>query len=90
VTTDIADGNARLVVQDSGPGLTEQDLAHLFQPFYRGDPARTRDTGGGLGLALARAVVDLHGGRIRAGNAPSGGARFEIEFPLAPHHERAR
>ncbi len=82
VTTGIADGNARLTVQDSGPGLSEQDLAHLFQPFYRGDPARTRDTGGGLGLALARAVVDLHGGGIRAGNAPSGGARFEIEFPL--------
>lgn len=83
VTTGIADGNARLTVEDSGPGLSEQDLAHLFQPFYRGDPARTRDTGGGLGLALVRAVVDLHGGRIQVANAASGGARFEIEFPLA-------
>jgi two-component system sensor histidine kinase MtrB len=56
---------------------------HLFEPFYRGDPARPRATGHGLGLALVRAVVDLHGGRIRAGNGPGGGARFEIEFPLA-------
>jgi signal transduction histidine kinase len=84
VTTAIADGHARLTVEDSGPGLSAQDLAHIFEPFYRGDPARPRATGHGLGLALVRAVVDLHGGRLRAANAPNGGARLEMEFPLAP------
>jgi two-component system OmpR family sensor kinase len=83
VSTALADGSARLAVEDSGTGLSPQDLMHLFEPFYRGDPARPRATGHGLGLALVRAVVDLHGGRIRAGNGPGGGARFEIEFPLA-------
>lgn len=82
VATALVDRRARLTIEDSGPGLSEQDIAHLFEPFYRGDPARTRETGGGLGLALARAVTDVHGGRIRAANAPSGGARFEIDFPL--------
>lgn len=82
VATEIVEGRARLTVEDSGPGLSPDDLAHVFEPFYRADAARTREVGAGLGLALARAVTALQGGRIRAANAPSGGARFELEFPL--------
>jgi two-component system OmpR family sensor kinase len=82
VATGVEDGRARVTVQDSGPGLSAADLEHLFEPFYRADAARTRGTGAGLGLAVARAVVDLHGGRIRAANAPGGGARFDVDLPL--------
>jgi len=76
------DGWARLAIEDSGPGLAAEDLAHVFEPFYRADTARTRDVGAGLGLAVARAVTMLHGGRIRGVRAAGGGARFELELPL--------
>ena len=71
-----------LQVRDSGPGITPEDLPHVFERFYRGDRARRRHEGGsGLGLAIARSIVEAHGGRIRAESPPGGGAVFTIELP---------
>lgn len=78
----LGDERRRVVVSDSGPGIDEGDLPHLFERFYRADPARDRASGGsGLGLAIVRAIVEAHGGTVRAANEPGGGARFEVELP---------
>src|SRR5436305_418657 len=77
LATTAAEGGLRLTVENSGLPLAEDELAHLFEPFYRADQARTRGTGTGLGLAVAAAVTSLHGGSIRAVNVPSGGVRLE-------------
>lgn len=70
-------------VFDSGPGIPEQDLPHLFERFYRTDRSRQRDGGGsGLGLAIARSLTEAQGGRLWAANRPQGGAVFTLEFPL--------
>jgi two-component system sensor histidine kinase CpxA len=72
-------------VTDSGPGVPEDALDKLFQPFYRIDDARGRQTGGvGLGLAITDRAVRLHGGTIRVSNRPQGGLMVEIRLPLAP------
>lgn len=71
-----------VMVEDSGPGFSEADLPRLFEQFYRGEHARTRATGGaGLGLAIARGVVEAQDGRIWAENLPRGGARVGFELP---------
>ena len=77
VATTAAGGGMRLAVENSGPPLADDEVAHLFEPFYRADQARTRGTGTGLGLAVAAAVTSLHDGSIRAVNVPSGGVRLE-------------
>lgn len=82
-TTPITRG-VRLAVENSGPSIPTGDLPHLFEPFYRADPARSRGTGAGLGLALAAAVARLHGGDIRAASPADGGARFEVELVAQP------
>jgi len=80
----VARGEGVLVsVCDSGPGLTGDDLTHVFDRFYRADDARTSDGGAGLGLSIAKALVDAHGGRIWAENAAKGGACFHILLPPA-------
>lgn len=76
-------GVERVVVEDSGPGIATADLPHLFEPYYRADQARTRGAGTGLGLTAALAIARLHGGVIRAMNRATGGARFEVDLPLA-------
>lgn len=69
-------------VEDDGPGFDEQDIPRLFEQFYRGEQARSRATGGaGLGLAIARGIVEAHNGRIWAENAPAGGARITFILP---------
>jgi two-component system OmpR family sensor kinase len=79
-----AGGMARLAVSDSGQGLDGQRLDELFEPFARGDQARVRDQDRfGLGLALVRAVVQAHDGRVQASRRPEGGSIFEIWLPLA-------
>jgi len=75
--------NAR--VTDTGPGIPEESLPHIFERFYRADEARTpmRDRQGtGLGLAIATAIAELHGARITARNRPEGGAEFDVAFPV--------
>jgi signal transduction histidine kinase len=81
VATGLSDGHAYIRVMDRGPGLP-QDAARLFQPFWRQDVSRSRETGGsGLGLSVAAAITKAHNGSIVARNRPSGGAVFEILIP---------
>ncbi len=71
-----------VAVEDNGPGFSPDDLPRLFEQFYRGEQARSRATGGaGLGLSIARGIVEAHGGRIWAENLPAGGARVAFELP---------
>jgi signal transduction histidine kinase len=71
-----------LWVEDEGPGIPADDLAHLFDRFYRGRlRERSEVPGTGLGLAIARTIGEGHGGRIRAENRPGGGARFVFSLP---------
>lgn len=74
-------GKLWLAVDNDGQGFTPRELSRLWEPFYRGDPARSRDTGGaGLGLAIVRAAVRAHGGTCGAENR-AGGVRFWLELP---------
>lgn len=76
---------ARLIVADRGPGVPDGLNADLlFDRFWRGEPSRSRDTGGtGLGLAVVKAIAEAHGGSATARNRDGGGALFEISFPVA-------
>jgi two-component system sensor histidine kinase CpxA len=77
------ENNAMIHVRDYGPGVPQEALLDLFQPFYRVAPARDRQSGGvGLGLAIAERAVRAHGGVITAANAPEGGLVVEISLPI--------
>jgi signal transduction histidine kinase len=76
------DATTRLEVLDDGPGIPAEDLERVFERFYRSDRARSADAGGaGLGLAIARWIVELHGGTIRAAQADPHGCRIIVELP---------
>lgn len=71
-----------ITVDDEGPGIPEQELARVFQPFYRLEDSRSRETGGvGLGLAIALSIVEAHGGELALANRPEGGLRARITLP---------
>jgi signal transduction histidine kinase len=73
-----------VLIDDDGPGIPALERQAVFEPFYRVEPSRSRETGGaGLGLAIARAIVEAHGGRISADAAPRGGARIRMVLPCA-------
>ncbi len=76
------DGEALLEVRDDGPGIAPEDRAHLFDRFYRADPARERG-GAGLGLALVCSIVQLHAGHIDVESASPRGTVFRVRLPLA-------
>jgi two-component system phosphate regulon sensor histidine kinase PhoR len=76
-----ANGKYTITVADSGPGIPQEDLARVFERFYRVDKSRSRPGGTGLGLAIVKHLVELHGGEARAENAPSGGAVFTVTLP---------
>jgi signal transduction histidine kinase len=74
--------HAEVVVDDSGPGIPEDERERIFEPFARlPGPVGRRGSGSGLGLAIARRIADLHGGSLVVGDAPSGGARFVLSLP---------
>jgi signal transduction histidine kinase len=76
------DTDAELTVTDTGVGISADDLPKIFDPFFRADPARSRDAGGaGLGLAVARAIVERHGGRIACRSEPNRGTTMHIRLP---------
>jgi two-component system, OmpR family, sensor kinase len=78
------DSVARMSVSDHGPGLRSDQLERIFEPFYRADASRSRDSGGaGLGLSIVNAVVVAHGGHVTVKETSGGGATFEVELPLA-------
>jgi PAS domain S-box-containing protein len=84
VTLDTTGNAARITVSDTGIGIRPEALAHVFQRFWQGESVNSRHTGGlGLGLALARHFVELHGGTIAAQSAgPGQGATFTVTLPL--------
>ncbi len=74
-----------ITVADSGPGIAPEQLEAIFEPFFRADPSRQRQSGGvGLGLALAHELTRLLGGQLTAANRPEGGAMFTLVLP--PEH----
>lgn len=79
-----ADGTAVITVADDGPGLAESELEAVFEPFYRGERSRNRETGGaGLGLSVARQAARAHGGDVTLANRQTGGLTARLTLPLA-------
>ncbi len=85
------DGWAEVQVSDRGPGLAADEAAHVFEPFYRADPARGRDhdaddtdegKGTGLGLAIVAAIAEAHGGSAGVVSEPGDGATFIVRLPV--------
>ena len=75
---------ALILVQDSGIGIPETDLPHVFERFYRGDSSRTQ-AGSGLGLSLAQAIARSHGGNISISSSPNKGSTFTVTLPRSTH-----
>lgn len=96
VALGIAGGAATLDVSDTGIGIDEGALAHIFDRFFRADASHSRAIEGqGLGLAIVRSIVRLHGGTVEAQRQATGGSRFRITLPLAapsssPSHDVSR
>ena len=76
------DGLVSIEVEDTGPGLGEKDVDRIFDRFYRGEQSSSSAAGTGLGLHVARAIVEAHGGTIRADRDRRVGAKFTVEFPV--------
>jgi len=82
LTASARDDWVTFAVEDDGPGIPAAQRERVFDRFHRTDSARNRSRGGvGLGLAIVRAIVEAHGGRVAAAESPEGGARVEISLP---------
>jgi signal transduction histidine kinase len=77
-STSVDEAWAKISIADSGPGVPSDKLKAIFEPFFT-----TKGEGMGMGLSIARTIVEAHGGRIWAENATAGGAVFHVSLPLA-------
>jgi two-component system heavy metal sensor histidine kinase CusS len=80
IETGVGGGRIAIVVRNSGEGIKSEDLPHIFERFYRGDPARSRQNGAGLGLAIARSIAKAHSAEIEVESVPGEGAVFSVKF----------
>lgn len=85
VGVELEPGMLTIVVDDSGPGMSPEAREQLFQHFYRSDGARPRTGCAGLGLTIAAAIVQAHGGMIGAEKSPLGGLRIVLRIPAIVH-----
>ena len=77
------DGEVRLQVQDTGPGIAAEELPQIFERFYQADASRQRQEGSsGLGLAISKSIIEIHGGRIEVESEPGCGTTCEIFLPV--------
>lgn len=84
ISTSRRDGKLEIIVTDSGPGIPEEHIDHLFEPFYRADPSRHRRSGGyGLGLYLCKLIVEAHGGEIGISSKINSGTAVSVRLPMA-------
>ena len=91
VRGDVEGKQAVFAVSDEGIGIAQEDLAHVFERFYRADGATVQRAGGtGLGLSICQGIVQMHGGRIWAESTPGAGSTFFFTLPLAEPDEVAR
>ena len=75
-------GEVVIEVRDRGPGFDQQDAEQLFTPFFRAERSRHRDSGGvGLGLSIAKAIIESHGGTLVVENRNEGGACARVRLP---------
>jgi signal transduction histidine kinase len=82
ITVGLQNGTAVITIDDEGPGIPEQSISRVFEPFFRVDPARRKSgPGAGLGLAIAKEIVERHGGKLTLQNRSSKGLRQKIMFP---------
>ncbi|HEV8078045.1 MAG TPA: HAMP domain-containing sensor histidine kinase [Marinobacter sp.] len=81
VVVTVADNRLLIDITDSGPGAPDAALAHLFEPFYRSDQSRG-GSGWGLGLAIAKKVIEAHDGQVSAANASGGGLLVQVQLPV--------
>jgi signal transduction histidine kinase len=82
VTVGLENDAALITIEDEGPGIPEQSMSHVFEPFFRVDPARRKSgPGAGLGLAIAKEIVERHGGKLTLQNRSPKGLRQTIIFP---------
>ena len=86
VRADILDGNFQMTVADTGHGIAPDDLARVFERFYRVDKSRTRPGGTGLGLSIVKHLVHVLGGEVTASNQDGGGALFTVTLPTVHDH----
>lgn len=88
LTIQATNGSAVVKIEDTGVGISESDLAHIFDRFHRVDKSRARHLGGaGLGLSIASHIVELHGGRIEAESSPGIGSCFTVHLPPTENQE---
>jgi len=84
ISASVEGGSLLVRVADRGLGLAGDEAEKVFEKLYRGSAARSGRRGAGLGLAIARAIIDAHGGKVWAENRPEGGAAFSFSLPLGP------
>jgi signal transduction histidine kinase len=83
----VRDGEVSIVVRDTGIGIAAGDLPHIFDRFWRADPARSRTgerPGVGLGLAISKWIAEAHGGGISVESRPGRGTKFVVRLPTGP------